>query len=502
MNRPKLRHVVPLSALIACGTSRGETDLAAAGSAETADGGAGLRPYDFASVQTALGGTIPFPAEKLVDALLALAPDSSVDAAIFPHGRSLERSITDFREPRTLMLWKDTAGVAPYRLFVGYTPNAQELEVIAWSWPKRQFDFLLVQDYADGKTPRVVAPPRELCMACHQSGGPIFAVAPWNESTLNSTIQAQVVAQAEDGLSTYLLHLPSNDTRIRVNPAVLDFQVRESTSALQEQALCANACGGDLECRKGILLAALLDTIDPFSSTSVSPAWRTKMTQAMQRVWPADRFMVVDDAIADRTVDPSAPLRFDSSEDPLLWRSPSYPRTPADATGDLLLAGYANCWRFTADEVETLKGWGAARVEAAMATEQLGAVAATWLPQESTVLSALAEAVTAPPNAPGPPPATVPWSAPADPAPIDHGGRAGDSAAALFADYCSYCHAGPSPRPPVLPLGDVAALGHYVGSAGRTVRALLDPAHPIMPPRGAPQPTADERQQMLSALPP
>jgi hypothetical protein len=33
------------------------------------------------------------------------------------------------------------------------------------------------------------------------------------------------------------------------------------------------------------------------------------------------------------------------------------------------------------------------------------------------------------------------------------------------------------------------------------VRGLLDPAHPVMPPRGAMQPTAEERQQMLSDLP-
>jgi hypothetical protein len=94
----------------------------------------------------------------------------------------------------------------------------------------------------------------------------------------------------------------------------------------------------------------------------------------------------------------------------------------------------------------------------------------------------------------------VPWAPPADPPPLGHGAGPNASTATLFDNYCGYCHGGPSSRPPLLPLSDLAALGRYVGSAGRTVKGLLDPAHPVMPPRGAAQPTDAERRQMISGL--
>jgi hypothetical protein len=134
-----------------------------------------------------------------------------------------------------------------------------------------------------------------------------------------------------------------------------------------------------------------------------------------------------------------------------------------------------------------------------MGTEQLTALVTTWLPSEKAIVSALSEAVTTP--QPIQSPTSVPWTAPADPSPTSGAGRPKESTTALFNDYCGYCHAGPTSRPPVLPLSDLAALARYVGSAGRTVRGLLDPNHPVMPPRGATQPTPEERQQMLSDLP-
>jgi hypothetical protein len=496
MKSMKLRRMLALLVLSACGASREDGGPSAATESLTST----FRPYRFSDVEAALGGTIPFPPSSLIDGLLALEADSTVTTAIFPHGRSLERAVTDFRAPRTVMLWEDAASVESYRLFVGYTPNAEELEVIAWNWQLRQFDFLFVEDYAAGKVPRTVHAPRELCMACHQDGGPIFPVAPWNESTLNSVVQGQVAAQAEDSLSRYLLSLPAGGpARVRVQTAVMDLEVRESTTMMQDQRICAEACGGDLECRKGILLAALFENIETFTSSNLSTAWRTKMTQAMQGAWPSDRFKIMDDAISDRTIVASSPFRFESSQDPLSWRKPLSPRSPADATGDLLLKGYAQCWSFTRDQAQTLRSWGASRVDAAMETDALTTLVTTWMPSEDAILSALADAVSAP--RPMRSPTSVPWVAPADPAFAGQAGRPKESTAALFNDYCGYCHSGPVPRPPILPLSDPTALSRYVGSAGRTVRGLLDPTHPVMPPRGAPQPTAEERQQMLSDLP-
>lgn len=490
--RIDLPRVLPLVALVACGTAG--ADVASTESAATV----AFHPRRFADVEAALGGTIPFPPETLVERLLALEPESRVSATVFPHARSLERSVTDFRAPRSVVLWNDLASGAPYRVFLGYTPKAEQLEVIAWNWQRRRFDFFFVEDYAAGKTARVVTPPRELCTACHQGGGPIFAVAPWNESTLNGTVKRQVEAQSEDPFSRWLVGLGEGSGRMRVSPAVIDFEVRQSTRMLQSQRVCASACGGDLECRKGLLLAALFETIEPLSSSNVGAAWRASMTRAMEPVWPADRFTIVSDSLADRRVDLTRPLRFDTREDPLLWRKANHPKTPADAASDAMLASYGDCFSFEQEEIRRLEGWGPARIEAAMATAQATELVARWLPSEGAVVAALADAIDDP--RPTVAAAPVPWTAEVEPAPDGSPAPGGASATKLFEHYCGYCHAGPATRPQILPLGDAAALARYVGDAGRTVRGLLDPAHPVMPPRGALQPTADERQRMLDSL--
>src|SRR5262249_55734762 len=148
MRSRTLKHLLPLLALSACGVSPAESEPVGARSDSATST---FHPLRFSDVEGALGGTIPFPPAALIEGLLSLESDSNITTATSPHGRSLERTVTDFRAPRTIMLWQVSASAAPYRLFVGYTPNAEELEVIAWNWQRRQFDFLLVQDYAAGK---------------------------------------------------------------------------------------------------------------------------------------------------------------------------------------------------------------------------------------------------------------------------------------------------------------------------------------------------------------
>lgn len=496
MKRVTMRRVLPLLVLLsACAASSSEDDFASGMAAESVQATA-FQPTRFQDIQTALGGTIPFPPKKLIGDLLALESNSSVTAAILPHGRSLARGVTDFRAPRTTLLWQDNAGPSPYRLFIGYTPSAEELEIIAWNWPRRQFDFLIVADYAEGKTPRMVRPPRALCMACHPNGGPTFARAPWSESTANGTIRDQVLAQSEDPFSRYLLAngpLQIAD-RVGVRTALYDLQVRNSTKMLQSQKVCDNACGGDLECRKGLLLAALFENIAPRTSANLSEAWRTKMSSAMRTAWPNDGFAVMDGVISDRSVDLTDPQHFDASQDPLRWGEPSLSRSPSAGTGEFLPT-YVNCWSFSREDLRKLRDWGASRVDSAMATEQMTTLVKTWRPSESAVVSTLAEAVNAP--RPVESPTTVPWVAPADPTPNE--ARPKETTTELYNDYCAYCHMGP--RPQALPFSDLAALSRYVGSAGRTVRSVLNPAHPIMPPAEADQPTVEELQQMLSDLP-
>lgn len=495
MKMMTLRGILPLLVVLSACAASNEEDFASGTSADTQ---ASFQPSRFQDIQAALGGTIPYPPEKFIDALLALEPESNVIASILPHGRSLERTATDFRQPRSMFLWQDNASRAPYRLFVGYTPGAEQLEIISWNSQRRQFDYFVVAEYEEGKPSRVVRPPRAVCTSCHQSGNPIFARAPWNESTANGTIRDKVAAESQDSFSQYLLNLPSGSSRVSVQTALYDLQVRNSTKMTQQQKICANACGGDLECRKGLLLAALFENIEPRTSSNLSSAWKTKMSQAMRASWPSDGFALIDSIINDRTVDLANPLQFDSSEDPLVWGEPGLSRGPSAGTGELL-PGYATCWSFSREQMQTLQGWGASKVEAAMATEQLNSLAATWLPTESAIMTALTSAVSAP--QPLVSPTTVPWAPKESTPPPPTGERPRVSTQQLFQDYCGFCHSGPSPRPQILPLSDLAALGRYVGSAGRTVRGLMNPEHLVMPPTDADQPTPAELQQMLADLP-
>lgn len=80
---------------------------------------------------------------------------------------------------------------------------------------------------------------------------------------------------------------------------------------------------------------------------------------------------------------------------------------------------------------------------------------------------------------------------PRDPAPVD--------TATLFVKYCASCHSGPSTTPPILPLSDLNALYAYRSSGQRVLSDLLNDG--IMPPRGAPQPTLEERAQMIRHSP-
>lgn len=500
MTKMSLHGIVPLLVALSACAAASEREDVASGSASASDGATTtFHPTRFQDVQVALGGKIPFPPQKLVEGLLALEPASKVTAAIIPYGRSLERTATDFRAPRSMFLWQDDASRAPFRLFVGYTPNAEQLEVISWNWQRRQYDFLVVTDYVEGKTPRVVRPPRGVCTSCHQASTPMFAAVPWAESTFNATIKDKVAAESQDPFSQWLLSLPppAGASRVGIQTALLDARIQSSTRFYQQQKICANACGGDLECRKGVLFAALLENIEPGKASSLSAAWKDRMSTAMRSAWPADDFAVNDSIIVDRTVDLSSPLSFTRAEDPLTWQTPSLGRGVSSGTGELLPM-YAQCWSFTSDQMQTLKGWGADKVEAALASEQLTTLVATWLPSETTIVSTLADAVSAP--LPVVSPATIPWP-PSHPATPQEPPKPKKTTVELFNEYCVLCHSGPSPRPQILPLSDLPALGRYVGSAGRTVRSLMDPTHLVMPPADSDRPTTDELQQMLADLP-
>ena len=112
--------------------------------------------------------------------------------ALVPFGRSLERKFSDDILPRALISFgvidnpEVTTPVNGYVL-IGYTAYNNQLQIIASNNTGRgnggYNDFILVDDYAEGKKARVSYPNGGLCLACHQGGNLIFPEASWEEVT-------------------------------------------------------------------------------------------------------------------------------------------------------------------------------------------------------------------------------------------------------------------------------------------------------------------------------
>jgi mono/diheme cytochrome c family protein len=454
-------------------------------------------PRQFADFEKALGGTIPFPPEKLARQLTSLDPGSSLITSIFPHGRSLERAVTDFHSPRSVLAWQSNSPSAPYFLYLGYTPAAEQLEVISWNWSERRFDFSFVTDYAPGKTPHVQHAYRPLCIACHQNGGPLFPGGPWNETTQNIDVLKKLQSDARDSLSQFLLNLPLDSAEpIRLGSSTTDGQIRSGTALMQIQNVCRDGCGGDLECRKGLLLASLRETMSRGDSEFLGDGWRNTMRAAMQKAWPEHGFAVLDGVIQDRDFDFAKPFAFSKDEDPLRWRALELGHSATEGMYSNMMERYAQCWSFDKDQLELLRAWGAARLDAAMHTEQASKLVSGWLPNESEILSALGEAIKNPKPIGGD--RNVAWATSSEPRIIAY--KSAKDPGGLFLEYCAGCHMNSNNRPPNLPLANLAELRSYVGSADRTVKDLIGTDHPLMPPPGAPQPSREERAQMLSIV--
>ena len=80
---------------------------------------------------------------------------------------------------------------APYlrdRLYIGYQEKANAMEIISYNDHAGRFEFQVVTDYAEGKSPKVSYVERSTCTGCHQNQGPIFPRPPWNETESNRDI--------------------------------------------------------------------------------------------------------------------------------------------------------------------------------------------------------------------------------------------------------------------------------------------------------------------------
>ncbi len=251
---------------------------------------------------------LPYPFEDLMTMLAQPHPQGTPPLQLMiPFGRSLLKGQADFAAPRILVATDFEAANTPAnlgllprgQLFLGFTEQADEIEVISYNEAAGRFEFQLVQDYrADGR-PRIVYARRAICLTCHQGGGPIFPQRPWNETNAHPAIGERIRAAQPDLRADY-----------RNVPATLPLSAPERFDELADtglflpvtQAVWISGCGltadGD-PCRRHLLNEALRYAWDPGGYDPTSGHAQALVT-AQRRDWPPGGIPVPDGDLRNR----------------------------------------------------------------------------------------------------------------------------------------------------------------------------------------------------------
>lgn len=147
---------------------------------------------------TPSGYDIPFPFERIIEALDARLAPARALTALIPLGRSLQRYAADpdyFASPRLVVAIGSDAADSRLdiprlkdRLFLGYQPASESIEVISYNEAAGRFEFQEITEYNAGQSPQVEYAVRGICVTCHQSHAPIFSRPLWSESNGNPEI--------------------------------------------------------------------------------------------------------------------------------------------------------------------------------------------------------------------------------------------------------------------------------------------------------------------------
>jgi len=211
--------------------------------------------FDFA-VAGRIDGRSVYEIPPTFDALLRrveqhLGCKSSCSQRVFiPLGRSLQRTAASpdfFASPRVVVaITGEGAGPSSGkdRIYLGYQPRANVIEVISYNETAGRFEFQLVKNYRRGATPQVVYADRSVCIACHQNHGPIFSRQVWDETNANPKVAA------------LLSRAGGNVHRIPVEiPNAIDDATDRANLIGVTQRIWIEAC--DAKCRAAALIAAL-----------------------------------------------------------------------------------------------------------------------------------------------------------------------------------------------------------------------------------------------------
>jgi len=203
---------------------------------------------------------VPWPFEKLVEMVAKQDPSGAQPLVLLvPDGRSLLKGQADYAHPRILMAADFQApgspaslGLAPRgQLFLGFTEQANEIEVISYNEAAGRFEFQLVQDYTANGARKLVYAKRAVCESCHQGGTPIFSVRPWNETNGQPETAARI-AEAQGGKP--YLGLPASVPLAA--PERYDELTDVGNFIAASQKLWLDQCA-DAACRRALLKLAL-----------------------------------------------------------------------------------------------------------------------------------------------------------------------------------------------------------------------------------------------------
>jgi hypothetical protein len=205
---------------------------------------------------------IPYPFERLIARIEAAAgcsmPKPCTRAVLVPLGRSLQRAAASpdfFAHPRAVVAVTEEGGgrLLRDRLYLGFQERAGVIEVISYNEAQGRFEFQIVSDYGEGQSARVTYARRSLCIACHQSQGPVFSQPLWLETNANPQI-ANALRAVRSSFHSVPAVVASDVSQ------AIDDSTDRSNRMLLTQRLWRSGCGeldaGDA-CRRAVIKAAL-----------------------------------------------------------------------------------------------------------------------------------------------------------------------------------------------------------------------------------------------------
>lgn len=477
---------------------------------------------------------VPWPFEKLVAMVGKQDPVGARPLTLLiPDGRSLLKGQADYAHPRVLMAADfqspgspASLGLAPRgQLFLGYTEQANEIEVISYNEVAGRFEFQLVQDYTANGARRLVYAKRAICESCHQGATPIFSVRPWSETNGQpETAQALHYRQPPSELVT---RVPT-DSYLGF-PLAVPLAVPERYDELTDignfivasQKLWLDQCA-DAACRRVLLKLALAYARAPGDFVAEGPAVvALRQLQALAKAKPIavpqsdlpnrdpigegkgikgwwrtlfkPKINLGDGAKTNEDLAAFDRLpKLPPAQDPLSSRAPKRLLTAQDIDGVYGLASL-----FTADDIRRLQaanGFNWAQVEQGVdhLPESFFTDAAfsrvktmqALLPISTPAYCCLDTAEMSPPIASGEPPVQLAKGSPIEP----------------FAHFCFACHRGnPSKRLNFMSGTTEAEVLQQIKAKSEIRDALdwqryrgTDKAAKLMPPTDAPQHAALE----------